>query len=129
LVVSGSICTRTGTATRKVFEAAPAAILPVEDQMISLPPSSVKIREVPTLTLSRAKMLMLPPPSVRIPWSCGWFCPRSKPTVRPPQGARMLMSPPLCVLISREVSEMSPLPGLGNRSAIAVTLEAPQDSR
>ena len=31
-----------------------------EDQMISLPPRKVKMREVPTITLSWVKMEMLP---------------------------------------------------------------------
>ena len=43
------------------------AMLPVDDQMISFPPRNVKIRDVPTVTLSWENMEMLPLSSVRMP--------------------------------------------------------------
>src|SRR5215470_20371496 len=47
----GSIKTRVGGAANTVLEEEPAAISPTVDQIISLPPRSVNMRDVPTFTL------------------------------------------------------------------------------
>lgn len=67
----GSISTRVGDADLTVLDDDPASILPCDDQMISSPPRSVKIRPMPMLTSLRAKIEILPPPSVMIPGG-GW---------------------------------------------------------
>ena len=92
-------------------------MLPSEDQITSSPPRSVKMREVPTITLPLVKIEILPPCSVRMPWSIGWLPEISKPTVSWPPGAKRLISPPLAVLTSREVSEKSPCHFFPGKSA------------
>ena len=68
----GSMRTRVGGADCTVLEETPAAISPVDDQMTIFPPRRVKIRPIPMLTSSLAKMLMLPPDSVTMPGGIGF---------------------------------------------------------
>ena len=85
---------RVGEADGKVLDEEPAAMLPAEDQMISLPPRRVKIREMPKLTLVWVNTEMFPPSSVMIPGGADGLPKTVLARVTPPPGAKRLMFPP-----------------------------------
>ena len=84
-----------------VFEAVPAAISPVEDQIVMSPPRSVKMRVRPIFTLPLVKIETSPPYSVTMPGGVSGFPKISEAMVSPPDGAATVMAPPVVVRISR----------------------------
>ena len=118
----GSMRTRVGEAVCTVLEEEPAAMSPLLDQMISLPPRSVKIRPMPMFTSSWAKMEIFPPAAVMMPGGASVLPVVVLARVNPPPGVRMSMSPPLEVRMSRERVRISPShapPSVPKRTSIA----------